>query len=271
MWITTPWFGCSRPTRPTNPGPETSAADSTPNNPKPIKGKGIEKGNAKGKGKGDGNGKPKSASAAVAEEETWEDGGEDRYDESGEVWQEEEEQPEAAHAEIEEEVFCAKATMDTKDHWELMVLGFIGCTPHPALSAFIPTGEVKTEMTVQNTGEKYVSRETKYRPGQKADRLGFQWTGVTKFKVTIVRSSDGSVQGSMEVPFQSPIVQGGGSQCYALNESGTTHVLLDRSMLPENAAGAKAVTIKMAPKGHLMVGLSQLKKQYFQRHREDDL
>eukprot|EP00971_Amphidinium_carterae_P294093 5839230-Amphidinium_carterae.2 len=88
-------------------------------------------------------------------------------------------------------------------------------------------------MIDQNIGEKYVSRETKYRPGQKADRLGFQWTGVTKFRVTVARFTDGSVQGSMEVPFQSPIVQGGSTQCYALNDSGTTHLLLDRSMLPE--------------------------------------
>eukprot|EP00971_Amphidinium_carterae_P047744 940198-Amphidinium_carterae.2 len=57
---------------------------------------------------------PKSASADVAEEETWEEGGEDWYEEGGEEWQEEE-QPEAAHAEIEEEVFCAKA----RDHGEL--------------------------------------------------------------------------------------------------------------------------------------------------------
>eukprot|EP00971_Amphidinium_carterae_P096778 1915718-Amphidinium_carterae.1 len=57
-------------------------------------------------------------------------------------------------------------------------------------------------MIDQSTGERYVSREMKYRPGQKADRLGFQWTEVTKFRVTVACSTDGSVQGSMEVPFQ---------------------------------------------------------------------
>eukprot|EP00971_Amphidinium_carterae_P141638 2806284-Amphidinium_carterae.4 len=78
-----------RPTGPTNPSPEASAADSTPNNSKPNQ-KGKAKGKGKGKkGKGKGKGKQVSIDSAshaasadetweevdVAEEETWEEGG----------------------------------------------------------------------------------------------------------------------------------------------------------------------------------------------------
>eukprot|EP00971_Amphidinium_carterae_P112284 2224070-Amphidinium_carterae.1 len=145
---------CSTPTRPTNPGPEASAADSAPNAGKPNK-KGKSKGKGK-KGKGKGKGKPKAANAEVAEEETWEEGGEDWwYEEVGEEWpvQDEPEQPAAAHAEIEEDVTCAKANLDARDHWELhgAWLHRVHITPRNTtfkpdwglakLSAFIPTGE----------------------------------------------------------------------------------------------------------------------------------
>eukprot|EP00971_Amphidinium_carterae_P160578 3183708-Amphidinium_carterae.1 len=149
---------CSRPARPTNPGPEASAADSAPNTGKPNKtGKDKGKGKGKkGKGKGKGKGRPKAANAEVAEDETWEEGGEDWwYDEGGEEWpeQEQQEQPAAAHAEIEEDVICAKASMDARDQWGLhgAWLHRVHTTPRSTtfkpdwglakLSAFIPTGE----------------------------------------------------------------------------------------------------------------------------------
>eukprot|EP00971_Amphidinium_carterae_P042788 840946-Amphidinium_carterae.1 len=176
---------CSKPTRPTNPGPEASAADSTPNNGKPnqkgkAKGKGIGKGK---KGKGKGKGKPKPASPDVAEEETWEEGGEDWCDDGGEEWQGKSNQRQLMQR-LRKMCSVLRLIWTLETTGNFMVLGFIGLG-FGKLSAFIPTGEVNTEMIDQNTGEKYASRETKYRPGQRADRLGFQWTGVTKFRVMV--------------------------------------------------------------------------------------
>eukprot|EP00971_Amphidinium_carterae_P096779 1915718-Amphidinium_carterae.2 len=118
MWITPPWFSSLLKTHQTYQPRSRSLCNrfhsqQPKQTPKGGKAKGKGKVKGKGKGRGKGKGKPKSASSDVAEGETWEEGGEDWYDEGGEAWQEEEEQPEAAHAELEEEVFCAKATMDT--------------------------------------------------------------------------------------------------------------------------------------------------------------
>eukprot|EP00971_Amphidinium_carterae_P093544 1851063-Amphidinium_carterae.3 len=158
---------CSRPTRPTNRGPEASAANSTPYNPKQTPQR-----NPKGKGKE--TSKPKGSQQVLMLKKRTLGRKEEKIGmKEGKKnglrrWQ-----LEAAHADIEDDVFCAKVhstprSTTFKPDWGLA-----------KLSAFIPSSEVKTEMIYQSTGERYVSRERKHRPGQKADRLGFQWKEVT--------------------------------------------------------------------------------------------